>query len=77
MESPWLIHTGCSFSMTAEKAVLSRDRDCRRAVLALLGRHNAAAQVVGHQLDAVADAQQRDVASTSQMEGSGWGAPSS
>ena len=45
----------------AEQPVLGGDRDGCRPVLALLGRNHVATQVVRHQLDAVADAQHRDV----------------
>ena len=62
IESPWLIQTGCSRSKPGEQAVLRGDRDVRRAVLALGGRQDVAAELVRHQLRAVADAEDRDAA---------------
>ena len=44
----------------AEQAVVVGDRDVCRAVLAAVGREDVAAELVGHQLGAVADAEDRD-----------------
>ena len=45
---------------TDEQPVLRGDRDVGRAVLAMVGGHDVAAQLAGHQLRAVADAQDGD-----------------
>ena len=60
IESPWLIHTGCSRSTPAEQAVVAGDPHVCRAVLPAVGREDVAAELVGHELCAVADPEDRD-----------------
>ena len=71
IESPWLIQTGWSRSMPHEQRVVPGDLDCRRAVLAARGRGDVAAQLQGHQLGAVADAQHREPAAPDRCVGLG------
>ena len=52
-----------------EEAVVGGDRDGRRAVLALVEREDVAAELVGHQLGAVADAEDRDPAAPDRRVG--------
>ena len=62
IESPWLIQTGCSRSMPVNSGVVRGDADAGRAVLAVVERDDVATELVGHQLGAVADAEDRDPA---------------
>ena len=57
IESPWLIQTGCVRSSPTNSPSSVADRDRRRAVLALRRRLDVAAELVGHELGAVADAE--------------------
>ena len=74
IESPWLIQTGCSRSMPANSP--------SSAVIVTVagpysrfGREDIAAELEGHQLGPVADAEDRQ--RPLQMAGSGFGASSS
>ena len=61
IESPWLIQTGCSRSMPGEqRPSVGGDADVGRAVLAVVERDDVATELVGHQLGAVADAEDGD-----------------
>ena len=61
IESPWLIQTGWSRSRPANRVASGvGDRDVGRAVLALAGRQDVATELAGHELGAVADAEDRD-----------------
>ena len=60
IESPWLIQTGCSRSRPANRPSSAVMRDVGRAVLAVVDREDVAAELVGHQLRAVADAEDGD-----------------
>ena len=62
IESPWLIQTGCSVPRPASSRSPRADGQDGRPVLALWGAHDVAAQLDGHELGAVADAQDRQAA---------------
>ena len=74
MESPWLIQTGCSRSIPANSgSSVAVMRDVGRAVLAVVERDDVAAELVGHQLGAVADPEDGDAAGPDRRVGP-WGA---
>ena len=58
--SPWLIQTCASVLDLGQEPDAVEDAEGGEAVFALLGRDDLAAEEVGHELDAVADAQDRD-----------------
>ena len=60
IESPWLIQTGCSRSMPAKSPSASVNVTVAGPYSRLLDGSDLAAQLVGHELQPVADAEHRD-----------------
>ena len=60
IESPWLIQTGWSRSRPANRPSSSVIVTVGRTVFAASRRQHVAAELVGHQLRAVADAEHRE-----------------
>ena len=61
IESPWLIQTGAAAGRPASSGSSQAARMRGRAVLPPFGGRDPTAELVGHELDPVADAQDRDL----------------